>query len=296
MPKYQVAGLVIHMDESTPAELFEGLIDYNVSEPQAADLCFTYQTSEQIDLPQGENFSDESSGYKCIKKPNAAGFYFYTRKYGSVGEILVLLDIDAAWRNVGLTCAAIQEKNELEESYVRMKLRHTAFTLMGIVFRHALLKQQGLVIHASAIKWQDKAIMFTAPSGTGKSTQSRLWQEHKENVLVLNDDNPAVRIMEDHVIVYGTPWSGSSNINTNDSAPLSAVIILEQAAENSIRRMDLREAIIQFMPRAFLPFFDQEHMNEAMRIFEKIVSSVPVYLLRCRPDQEAVELVYQCIK
>jgi hypothetical protein len=295
LPKYQIAGLVIDVD-STVTGPFKDMADYMITQPQNTDLSFSFQTTGFIKLPQGELISEEGVGFKWLEtSSDPGGFCVYTCRNGTVGEVLVMMNVNPDWRRAVITWANIKDENTVEQAYIQKKLRLGTHILMGIAFRYCYLHISGLVIHASTIKWQNQGIMFSAPSGTGKSTQVKLWQENIEDVIVLNDDNPAVRFIDDKPYVFGTPWSGSSNINSNDFAPLSAIILLEQSPRNSIRRLTVQEAILNFMPRAFLPYFNQKFMNTAMDIFERIVSTVPVYLLKCRPDKEAVELVYKCL-
>jgi hypothetical protein len=113
---------------------------------------------------------------------------------------------------------------------------------------------------------------------------------------MLNDDCPAIRVSDGQPFVYGTPWSGSSNIFINSKVPILAVVLLEQAPENTIRQLSNHEAVNKLMPRCFLPYYDSRLMDMAINTLEKIISAVPVYLLKCRPDREAVELVHQCVK
>lgn len=165
-----------------------------------------------------------------------------------------------------------------------------------IIFLNSLLFHQGLLIHASAILWQEKGIIFTAPSGTGKSTQAKLWKEIM-GAKVLNGDRSAVRLIEDKPYIYGSPWCGSSNQYLNQNALLSAIVILTQSSENALQRLDWKEALPLLLPRCFLPYYDDgEIMRLAFVNLEKIIVTVPIYLLSCRPDRGAVELVYECIK
>ncbi len=295
MPQYEVAGLVINVD-STVTRPFNEMAEYLLTRQLKADLNFSFETSEFIELPEGEIISEEGIGFKWLKiAADPGGFCLYTCRNGIVGEILVMMNVAPDWRSAVITWSNLKDENPVEQEYIQNRLCLSTHLLLGIVFRYCYLQISGLVIHASTLKWKDKGIMFSAPSGTGKSTQVKLWQEYVKDVVILNDDNPAVRFIDEQPYVYGTPWSGSSNINSNDCAPLTAIILLEQSPKNEIRLLSVPEAILKFMPRAFLPYFNQEYMNTAMDIFEKIVSSVPVYLLKCRPDKEAVELVYQCL-
>jgi hypothetical protein len=152
----------------------------------------------------------------------------------------------------------------------------------------------GFVMHASAIKHNNNAIVFTAPSGTGKTTMAHLWKKFK-NATILNDENIAIRSLDSNSIVFGLPWCDETQSYVNDNAPLKAIIVLEQALENQIRLLDHQEYISRVLPRVFLPYFDSKIMDLAVSHFEKVVKSVPIYLLQCRPDFEAVELVHRCV-
>jgi len=166
--------------------------------------------------------------------------------------------------------------------------------LFEILFRNRLIFQQGIVIHASAIEWQGKAIVFTAPAGTGKTTQSNLWKEYM-NAVVLNGDRPALRMVDNEFFAYGTPWSGSSREYINKRAPVAALVLLEQAPENTITKLSPTEALMRIMPRFFLPYNDQAMMELAVGTIEKTLRHVPVYLLKCRPDRGAVDALYDAL-
>lgn len=293
MPQYEIAGLAINV-ESENDESTELMNEFLLNQHREATLNISFKSKEFIEVPQGK-IIDDKINIKWIKKPTGQnGYYFYTTE-GDFGTILALADVDADWLNAVLTCRDFSNKSP-EESYSKQTWVY-AHVMMGVIFRYNLIHFDGLVVHSSTIKYEGKGIMFSAPSGIGKSTHVKLWQKYLgDDVKVLNDDTPAVRIIDNKPYVFGTPWSGSSFIHSNDSAPLQAIVILEQAQENSIRRVLTQEAISKLMPRVFLPYFDQDMLNKTMTVFEKIIAKVPVYLLKCRPDEEAVEMVYKCVR
>lgn len=293
MPQFEIAGLVIDV-KSENHESTERMNEFSLNQYRDANLNISFKSNEFIDVPQG-SIMDDKINIKWVKKPSGqSGYYFYTTEE-DFGTILALADIDFDWKNAVLTCRDFTNKSA-EESY-SMQTWVYAHVMMGVIFRYNLIHYDGLVIHSSTLKHEGKGIMFSAPSGTGKSTHVKLWQKYiGEDVIVLNDDTPAVRIISEIPYVYGTPWSGSSFIHSNDSAPLEAIVLLEQDLENSIRRISNKEAILKLMPRVFLPYFDQDMMNKTMTVFEKVISKVPVYVLKCRPDEQAVELVYKCVR
>lgn len=167
--------------------------------------------------------------------------------------------------------------------------------LVEIVFRNRILFHNGLVVHASAVCYKDYCVVFTAPSGTGKTTHAQLWEKYL-GAVVINDDHPAIKLINNKPVVYGTPWAGSTYKYKNTHAPLKAIVILEKAPFNSIRKLNSDEIINHLLPRCFLPYYDKELMKKAMDLFESMISKVPVYLLKCRPDQEAVNVAVKEIE
>ena len=167
--------------------------------------------------------------------------------------------------------------------------------LVEIVFRNRILFHNGLVVHASAVCYKDYCVVFTAPSGTGKTTHAQLWEKYLDAV-VINDDHPAIKLINNKPVVYGTPWAGSTYKYKNTHAPLKAIVILEQAPFNNIQKLQFQDIINHFLPRCFLPYYDKKLMKKAMDLFESMISKVPVYLLKCRPDQEAVNVAVKEIE
>jgi hypothetical protein len=137
-------------------------------------------------------------------------------------------------------------------------------------------------------------IIFSAPSGTGKSTHANLWVRHL-GAMILNGDRAALRTVNNEVNVYGTPWSGSSHLFLNRKAPLKAIVLLEQASYNKIEELPRDRAVSLLTPRCFLPYFDSELMELSICNLEEIIKRIPIYLLKCRPDYEAAETVMNYI-
>ena len=157
-----------------------------------------------------------------------------------------------------------------------------------------LLEDDILLFHCSALELDGKAYLFTAPSGTGKSTHARLWRERfGERLTMINDDKPLLAIREEGITVYGTPFAGKENLQTNTSAPVAGIVILHQAPENKIRRMTAREAYPMLLNQTYRRK-DPEGMIRTMDLVQKL-SELPVYALGCTISQEAVDLAYQAL-
>ena len=155
-----------------------------------------------------------------------------------------------------------------------------------------LLQENALVLHSSYIICEGKALLFSAPSGTGKSTQARLWEQYK-NAKVINGDRSVLKCTEKGIYACGLPFCGSSQINWNESAPLVGIVLLEQAPKNEIERCSAAQATKKLFSECSVNYWNQEFVNQTFEVIEKIVGNVPVYKLKCDISKEAVEAVYR---
>ncbi|MDD7389389.1 MAG: hypothetical protein PUG60_06985 [Lachnospiraceae bacterium] len=157
-----------------------------------------------------------------------------------------------------------------------------------------LLHYNGFILHSSFIRWQQQGILFSAPSGTGKSTQADLWVEY-EGAEIINGDRAGLRLIDGVWQAYGLPYAGSSHIYRNENAPVAAVVVLRQAKENRIRRLRAAEAIRFLYPEVTAHHWDREFVDRILNLLMELTAAVPVYLLECLPDRGAVELVKDTI-
>lgn len=146
-------------------------------------------------------------------------------------------------------------------------------------------------LHSSLVRRKEGgAILFTAPSGTGKSTQAALWEQYAGSET-LNGDRSMIRRVDGVWTAFGSPFAGTSGIYRNESAPVRALVVLRQAPENTIRRLPLAEAFRAIYSESVLPRWHTEAHQQVIRLVTEIVSEVPVYLLACTPDERPVTLL-----
>lgn len=151
-------------------------------------------------------------------------------------------------------------------------------------------------IHASAIVHDNQAVLFLGESGTGKSTHTRLWIEHLEGSWLLNDDSPLLRQTNGRIHVCGSPWSGKTPCYRRETLPLKAVVRLAQAPENRIRQLNRLGSIGAVFPSCPPVFaYDEALAGRMLGLVDKLVEKVPVYVLECRPDKHAVQVVYRAV-
>ncbi len=177
-----------------------------------------------------------------------------------------------------------------------MAERLTDFALsnaMMLIYTFRTSPYETLMVHASVIRHNDGGYMFLGRSGTGKSTHSRLWLENIDDAVLLNDDNPVIRLVDGEPMVFGTPWSGKTHCYKNESVPLKAVVRLSQAPYNKITRNIPLQAYASLMPACSCMRWDRTSTDALHRTVEKVISKVRCWHLECLPDADAA---YTCHK
>ncbi len=155
---------------------------------------------------------------------------------------------------------------------------------------NALPAFDAFVMHASTVAVDGKAYCFAAESGTGKSTHTRLWKEVLgDRLTVVNGDKPICRFRDGQLFAFGTPWCGKEGWQTNMSAPVKALCLLERAEENALYPVDAFEVLGELVHHFHLPGGGQVDMPRLMELIDRMVTTVPVYRLRCRNDVSAAE-------
>ncbi len=185
-------------------------------------------------------------------------------------------------------------KNDWSEIISYYPTKNSEFALPLAAICSKLAMYNGILLHASSVDCDGNGVLFTGFSGVGKTTQARLWEKHV-NADVINGDKAILREIDGNIYACGLPWKGSSKYCLNRITKLKGVIILRQAKENKITRLSTLDATELFMPHLFLPHWDNECLDKAIDTFEKILNKVPVYLLECRADRDAVTLAYNKI-
>lgn len=174
-------------------------------------------------------------------------------------------------------------------------VRNGIFGALRSIIIAALSHKHGVLVHSSSIVWNGEGVLFSAPSGEGKSTHTNMWRE-KYGTEILDGDVTGLRIIDGFPYAYGLPWCGTSAEYLNKSVPLRAIVFLQQAKENRIEKLHFKEAFIRLASRCFMLPYDEKMTNQFLNIVQEIVEKTDCYLLECLPDYEAVELVKKCLE
>ena len=153
----------------------------------------------------------------------------------------------------------------------------------------------GFFFHSSCLELDGEGYVFSAVSGTGKSTHTALWRRHFGNrVTMINDDKPIIRKKDGVFYVYGTPWMGKSNIGANISAPLGAVFLLERDRVNYAEKVSAGKVFPKLL-EATLISKKQDRMSKILELYDEIFSAVDLYSLHCTISDDAVTAAYDAI-
>ena len=153
----------------------------------------------------------------------------------------------------------------------------------------------GIFFHSSSLMLDGEAYVFTAVSGTGKSTHTALWRKHfGERVTMINDDKPIIRMVDGQFFIYGTPWMGKSDIGNNVKAPIKAIYIIRRSNENYAKKVSAGQYFKDILEATVVPT-DKETMHKLLSLFDMLFREVPLFLLNCNMDDEAVTTAYNAV-
>ncbi|MBQ8768898.1 MAG: hypothetical protein IJZ15_04545 [Oscillospiraceae bacterium] len=159
-----------------------------------------------------------------------------------------------------------------------------------------LVQRNILLIHSAAIRVDGKAYLFTAPSGTGKSTHIRLWRKRfGKAVGIINGDKPLISVTPDEIRAWGTPWDGKEHWSANTSAPIAGICQISRGKENVIHRVKPEEALSVLFAQTYRPT-TEEGMRKTMQLLLEISQRVPFWQLKCNMSTEAAEVSYAAMR
>ncbi len=164
-----------------------------------------------------------------------------------------------------------------------------AFDSMGL--EHILADFRRVILHSSFLVYRGDGILFSAPSGTGKSTQADLWEKYLPGTEIVNGDRSILGYEDGTVWAYGLPMCGSSGIAKRINAPVKSIIILRQGKENLLVRINPASAFRFLLSECGVSLWSKEDMEHVIQLLSIVVKNIPVYFFRCKPDKAAVYIV-----
>lgn len=151
-----------------------------------------------------------------------------------------------------------------------------------------------ILMHGASISYNENAYLFTAPSGTGKSTHIRLWKKYLgDNVKIVNGDKPFISL-EDEPMIYGSPWAGKENWHRNCKMPLKGICFVQRGTTNSIRRIEAIDCLSLLFKQIYLPA-DTLAAGLTLELVDMLIKKVPLYVLTCDISEDAVRCGFEAL-
>ena len=183
---------------------------------------------------------------------------------------------------------------ELQKRQPHLSDEDCEYLASGAVFYNKMLDFDGMMLHASAVVMDGRAYLFSAPSGTGKSTHTRLWMRvFGDRVMLLNDDKPALRRIDGQWYAYGTPWSGKHDLSVNMRAPIAGICVLRRGETNKIEPFSGFEAIHALMEQTSRIKNGSPESAKILTHLDVLMREIPVWRLTCNMDPEAAILSHR---
>lgn len=159
-----------------------------------------------------------------------------------------------------------------------------------------LPKYDRVLFHGSTLAVDGNGVLFTAKSGTGKSTHTRLWREaFGDRVIMINDDKPFLHIGKEGITAYGTPWRGKHGLGSNISAPLRAIVFVNRGVDNRIEPISPRELFPLLLQQTYTPD-DPAAMAKTLALVERLSRGTCLFKLACNMNPEAALVAFSGIE
>ena len=163
-------------------------------------------------------------------------------------------------------------------------------------FAQQLFDYNTLLFHGSAVAVDGQAYIFTARSGTGKSTHTRLWRQvFGQRAVMVNDDKPFLKFTPEGILVCGSPWSGKHGLDSNVTVPLKGICILVRGAENHIRAITAQEAMPMLLQQSQRPR-DTRQMDQYHRLVDMLAAQTPLWFMACNKDPGAARVAFDAMR
>lgn len=282
------ARTFVQKREELPADMNRAILDFSqyepfLCEPQDPLFRLTVRAQEPEWIAAGK----ADGSIKLIMSVDERPPYYYIYEH----EGATLYEFDAAQGKIAGTLWVSADASEAEyypkPGFGAYTTMFQVSTALMILYTYNTARHGTLLMHASVVRHEGLANLFLGVSGTGKSTHSRLWLGAVEGCDLVNDDNPVLRLEDGRLMVYGTPWSGKTPCYRNLCVPVRALVRLDQAPRNEIKRLAGLQAYASILPAASGIRWNRAIMDAITGTVEQVAMHTPCYHLDCLPNPDA---------
>ena len=152
------------------------------------------------------------------------------------------------------------------------------------------------LFHSSVVEVDGECYLFTAKSGTGKSTHTRMWREvFGKRAVMINDDKPLIRNENGKFYAYGTPWDGKHELSTNKKSPIKAICFLDRGETNDIEKVSAEEVMLKLITQLYRPR-NADGVVKTLDFADQMLKNIPMYKMKCTISHDAARMAYDAMK
>lgn len=223
----------------------------------------------------------EIAGLKVEMDPKYGRLIKQSESYRSSGEPVMLVEPDP-YDKAHVVLSRPSEENQ-------------EYVCCSAAFCREIIPHGRFFLHASAVVYEGEAYLFSASSGTGKSTHTALWRKRFPESYILNDDKPVIWPEKEQITAWGTPFAGKTDLQVNRGVPLKGICFLKQGSENQIRQVSEDQALALMLENTYRPR-SNDRMNQLLDMMEQVIMQIKIYEMSCTRELEAAEISYRMMK
>lgn len=251
--------------------------------------CDSFATPDAEITIEVKDIVERDHSFKLISAQSYRGYTVSDNEYGIIDKLNSPENLSAGLY-ISRDCKTVRGYLKDIEDLGGASVEVRAFNMIGEAFKYIAIENGGFVFHSSTLDFNGKGILFSADSGTGKSTHTGLWLKYYPEVTrIINDDSPLIKLVDDKPFVFGTPWSGKTDINDNISAPLTAIVFLKRG-EPKVEELSFDDAFKLFCKQSFIlpyaPLF-----LKYVATADKVLRKIKMTSLYCDISKNAVDTI-----
>lgn len=280
MKQYEIAGIKVSFVGIEIYPLIEErFAPYEAFFSEPADMLIKAEDVDYIPVPEEKPLASSFDFRRFYKDSDSYGIYIVVDEGDGA---LAQIQSDLTWSEITVKTSSVHITGTQRD--------FLAFELLRSVFCSKLIRKGGMILHSSAISYKNQGILFSAPSGTGKSTHTKLWKKlWPDSVEIINDDTPALLFHNNVPYMYGLPWSGKGE-NKNMSVPLKSVVFLERSEQNVIKKSDIDSAVFFMLEQSLKPF-SEEGIDKILQPIQRLIENIPIYIIGVNMNDDAAVMV-----
>lgn len=274
MAKFQVADIKFEFNYNFDKYFINNIEAYRIDDSICVEHFINVYIKDNIRFPKGNIIGDKNP-YIILNVDKRIIFFKKSN------EVSILIEHDYEYRNINIYL----------NKTITNDLEQTEYVMAGLMFMELSMHLNYLPIHATALSLNNEAILFCAPSGTGKSTHANFWKKLCPNVSIINDDKPLIKLEGNDLYVYGSFFSGEHKLNKNEKAKLKAIVLLRRGTNNLVEKADINEVIPEIIRNTLNPKLESS-WNKVIPLIEKIFEEIPILKLYATNSEESIKSIY----